>query len=279
MKVETLVEQLLFSTTRIETNLGVGTGFILQAELNNGKMMTFLITNKHVIKCAKQINFFFTESDSEIPPKNSPFLGKKLYCTLNETDWFNHPDENVDLTLTNLSTIINTFKDNGVKLFVRSIPANFIPNQKDLEEFDALENILFIGYPIGLYDSKNLLPIIRTGITATSINIDYGGNPIFLIDASVFPGSSGSPVFIYDKSGFKTRSGNTILGGERIYFCGVISKWFFKNDEGKIEFKEIPAKLQPVIKKSESIDLGMVIKARMVEELVENYLNSLNLKK
>lgn len=278
MKVETITEQLLFSTVRIETDLGVGTGFILQAELNNGKMMTFLITNKHVIKGAKQINFFFTKSDSEISPKNSPIIGKRCCCTLSETDWFGHPDESIDLALTNLSSIINKFKDEGIKLFIRSIPANIIPSQKDLEGLDALENILFIGYPSGIYDSKNLFPIIRQGITATPVYSNYEGKSLFLIDASVFPGSSGSPVFIYDKGGYKDKKGNIFMGQDRILFCGVISDGFFRNEQGKIEFKEIPIKLQPVIKKSESIDLGVVIKTEKVKELIEKYLYFLNTK-
>jgi hypothetical protein len=45
-----------------------------------------------------------------------------------------------------------------------------------------------------------ILPIsprfFRRGMTATPPQLDYCGRPTFLIDASVFGGSSGSPVFL-----------------------------------------------------------------------------------
>src|SRR5437763_136516 len=45
------------------------------------------------------------------------------------------------------------------------------------------------------------------GVTANPLQADYDGRPVFLIDASVFPGSSGSPVVICNQGGFATRQG------------------------------------------------------------------------
>lgn len=59
-----------------------------------------------------------------------------------------------------------------------------------------MESVEFIGYPEGLYDSVNCLPIARRGMMATLGYIDYEGKPEFLIDATVLTGSSGSPVFM-----------------------------------------------------------------------------------
>lgn len=64
-----------------------------------------------------------------------------------------------------------------------------------------------IGYPNGLWDSQNNLPIIRRGITATSVKKDYNGKKEFLIDAAVFPGSSGSPVFIFNEGSYSVPGG------------------------------------------------------------------------
>jgi hypothetical protein len=297
MKVQTITEQLLFSTVRIETDKGVGTGFLLQAKLNFGGSLIFLITNKHVIKDTKVIKFFFTkgkeimtiEEDKkkikifskkkeEQAKEIVPQTGQKCECQLNGEEWFDHPEPEVDLTLINLSPILNKIHKEGVKIFIKTIPLELIPSQEDIEGLDALENILFIGYPNGIYDSKNLLPIIRRGITATPIYSNYEGKSIFLIDASVFPGSSGSPVFVYDKGGYKDKKGNMFMGQDRILFCGVISRVFFQNEEGEIEFKDIPTKLTPFIKKSEMIDLGMVIKSEKVKELLDLYLEDLNKK-
>lgn len=294
MKVQTMIEQLLFSTVRIETDKGVGTGFLLQAQLNFGGSFIFLITNKHVVKDAKVIKFFFTKGEEVITIEEDkrkikvfskkkeeqtkeivPKTGEKFECLLNGEEWFDHPNE--DLTLINLSPTLNKINKEGIKIFIKTLSLELIPPKEELDELDALENILFIGYPNGIYDSKNLYPIIRRGITATPIYSNYEGKSIFLIDASVFPGSSGSPVFIYDKGTFKTRDGTTHVG-DRIYFCGVISGVFFQDEEGEIEFKDIPTKLTPIVMKSEKIDLGVVIKSEKVKELLDLFLEDLNKK-
>lgn len=296
MKVQTITEQLLFSTVRIETDTGVGTGFLLQAQLQFGGSFIFLITNKHVIKDAKKIKFFFTKAEEiiSIEKKNKkaklfskkegepkkeiiPKTGERQECLLDGQEWFNHPDSNIDLTLMNLSQVLNKFNQEGNRIFIKTIPLELIPLKKDLEELDSLENVIFIGYPNGIYDSKNLFPIIRRGITATPVYSNYEGKSLFLIDASVFPGSSGSPVFVYDKGSFKTRDGTTHIG-DRIYFVGVISETLIRTDKGELGFIEAPIRLIPIIKKSEMIDLGIAIKSEKVKELLDLYLENLNKK-
>ncbi len=43
-----------------------------------------------------------------------------------------------------------------------------------------------IGYPNGIWDEANNMPIIRRGITATHPNFNYNGKPEFMIDAACF---------------------------------------------------------------------------------------------
>ena len=50
-----------------------------------------------------------------------------------------------------------------------------IPAQADLESLDAIEEIVMIGYPNGLWDSVNNMPIARRGITATPVYLNYEG--------------------------------------------------------------------------------------------------------
>jgi hypothetical protein len=35
------------------------------------------------------------------------------------------------------------------------------PNEETLKGLDAVEEVLFIGYPYGIWDARNLLPIVR----------------------------------------------------------------------------------------------------------------------
>jgi len=56
-----------------------------------------------------------------------------------------------------------------------------------------------IGYPNGLWDHVNNLPLIRRGITASHPGVDYqiegqNGPGVTVIDMACFPDSSGSPV-------------------------------------------------------------------------------------
>jgi S1-C subfamily serine protease len=61
MQVESLAEQLFFTTVRIETEnssgRGSGTGFIYSYEWD-AKTALFIVTNKHVVKDARIGHFF-----------------------------------------------------------------------------------------------------------------------------------------------------------------------------------------------------------------------------
>lgn len=76
-----------------------------------------------------------------------------------------------------------------------------------------------IGYPDGLWDEKNNLPLVRRGITASSIQYDFNGKPDFIIDAAIFGGSSGSPVFIYNDGHYMTPRGLSF--GQRAKLIGI----------------------------------------------------------
>jgi hypothetical protein len=59
---------------------------------------------------------------------------------------------------------------------------------------DVGDEALIIGYPRGYYDKVNLYPIVKSGIIASGWGLPFDGEPKFLIDAKLFPGSSGSLV-------------------------------------------------------------------------------------
>jgi hypothetical protein len=140
---------------------------------------------------------------------------------------------------------------------------------------DALEPVTFIGYPNGIWDSKNLLPIARRGMTASPISVDFENTPRFLIDASVFGGSSGSPVFLLNQGVYTDKTGGTIIGS-RLLFVGVIAAVFFRTQFNQVVAVPIPTQVQPMVQQQEMIDLGIVFKARTVIETVEAFLKAKN---
>ena len=278
MKVETPAEQLLFLTLRIETSDSIGTGFLIGHEWTDQQTSEnltgiFLITNKHVIRNSECGRLTFTK---KIDNSEGLALGHIIPIEVDKKlwkYWIYHPNEDIDVAALPLTPVFDSLSDKGNTLFFRYIGIDMLPNEDILRDIDALEDITFVGYPNNIYDRHHNLPIFRRGITATPPSIDYENRPVFLIDASVFPGSSGSPVFLYNVGSWREREG-PVLGSQRIIFLGVLASVLYREADGSLEFREIPTNIEPVIKTREMIDLGVVYKARTVQETLEHCLRS-----
>lgn len=262
------ISSILFTTIRIETtdgkNTSIGTGFIVHSTKGKPEPK-YIITNKHVIENSKTGIFYFNTGVNK-----KPKLGETYPIEISDFEkiWHKHPN-GMDICLTTFDSALNLAKERNVDLFYRSIPTTIFPNQSQLNDFDVYEEVCFVGYPTGLYDKKHNLPIYRTGTTATHIALDYDGKSVFLIDASVFPGSSGSPVFVYNPNFY--REGNTIVAGSRLIFVGLISETMVRNELGEVEIIEIPTNHKGIIKLSQMINLGVVIKWTEVNTLIEDF--------
>jgi hypothetical protein len=224
-----------------------------------------------VIRDASDGLFVFIKANDK---GSYPMLGQGLKIPLIqfEDHWHTHPNDDVDVAVMYLNPINKAVEDAGVVTYVRPIGKNHIATQDEIDSLDAVEEIMFIGYPDGLYDEANLTPIIRRGSTATPLQLDYGNLPAFLIDASSFPGSSGSPVFIANFATYMNRrTGEVFAGGSRTMFLGILSGGFFMEESGQIERRSIPtAKEELVIKTEQMIDLGFVFKASTIIETIED---------
>ena len=199
MEVRSLAEQLLFTTARISTTgsggaSGVATAFVVRIE-RNGKVFLFLVTNKHVVLDARTVHLHFTVQERE-----QPAMGKIFSVEMRdiENSWAYHGDADVDVAVAPFGPVIDAIQAKGVQVFFRTLGQELVPTAEAIREIDAVEDVVFIGYPNGVWDEVNNLPVVRKGITATPIAVDFRGKKQFLVDASVFPGSSGSPVFLYN---------------------------------------------------------------------------------
>ena len=269
MQAETIAEQLFFTTCHIEASgaagTWVGTGFVYALETNMGTAQ-FLVTNKHVLKSAQNVTVrMIRQNDS-----GGPWLGNATQVMVppfNDASWAGHPDPAVDVGAMPLAPLLHQMERLNAMPFIRGVSPEICLSVAQEQELDAIEDITFIGYPSGLYDTKNYLPILRTGTTATPIGVDYEGAPVFLIDASVFPGSSGSPVFIANRGTYLTRNGGVIVGG-RVICLGVLAAVHTRQVEGTVDV--LPSRLVTAF--DEPIDLGLVFKARCIDECVQPIL-------
>lgn len=229
MKAETLFEKLFFTTVRLETTMadgekGAGTGFIYSITVGAGRVVQLLVTNKHVVEGAAEVVFWFIAAED--PGMERPKLGHTHCVRIGDPGslFTGHPEPNIDIAVAPVSPAIASLREQDHHCFFRALTPALALSDEDGEILDALEQVTFLGYPSGLYDGANGMPIARRGITATPPLVDYGGEPVFLIDASVFPGSSGSPVLVADAGTFAVRGQNR--SGQRLVLLGVVAAAF-----------------------------------------------------
>lgn len=266
MKVITVADQVFFVTIPILATDGKGKewsgrGFVYTVYGDAGEV-PFLVTNRHVLDGASKVVFKLFPKEND-----QPVLGKSLDVTIDPLGadyWDAHPTSTVDVAVLPMGEAINGLANKGQLAFYASFSEDRIPTPTEWEDIDALARVVFVGYPAGIYDLKNLTPVARQGMTATPLTLDYGGMPAFLIDASVFPGSSGSPVFILDRGMSVGRSGATQLGGVRVQLLGVLAAVHYDEVTAKIGTfpRQRSARFQRVL------DLGIVFKSQTIEECV-----------
>lgn len=277
MQPKTIAEQLFFTTVRIDTIAGngapgSGTGFFFSHKIGE-ENYPFVVTNKHVVEGMNEGALTFLQRRDA-----APILGNGFRLRIDNWAqvWFGHPDPNVDIAICLFAPLEAHVKhQHNVDLFYRYVSNDMIPTPQQISELDAVESVTFIGYPNGVWDSKNLLPVARRGSTASPLEVDFEGSPRFLVDASVFGGSSGSPVFILNQGSWATKDGG-LVAGSRLHFIGVVAAVFYRTHLNQIIPVPIPTQVQPMAQQQEMIDLGIVFKARTVVETIEAFLDANN---
>jgi trypsin-like peptidase len=271
---QTIAQQLLYSTVRLEVvapSTAVGTAFLFSHKLEGSKNFLVLVTNKHVVSGATEVHLTFTERDED-----KPRVGMGVSIPISNFDklWFGHPNEDVDIVIIPFLPLLQLAEKDGKLLYFRAIGSDLIPTNEQLDSVvDYIEDVIFIGYPSGIFDEKSLIPVTRRGTTATPLQMDFRGLPVFLLDASVFPGSSGSPVVLLKEGGYLNRREKAyVMGGRLFLFLGVVAAAHFRQDEGRLEW--VKQEAGPRVVTREMIDLGVVFKARTIVETIDAFLRS-----
>ena len=261
----TVPEQMMFSTIRVVTNQGQshGTGFVYRHENRE-----YLVTNRHVVQGTTEGELTLTGLNHSTG--SGPRIGPDAIVPVQDEAWrwHYHPSGEIDIAVMLLGPISKHASEGGHPPYYIGITERELAGREALQQIDVMEEVVFVGYPERVYDERNNLPVVRRGTTASLPWVDYNGRPEFLIDASVFPGSSGSPVFAYNRPPWLTKYGQ-LKSEERLLFLGVLTAAGYRNNVGVIIPDSDQSPRQSVVAK-EMIDLGVVLKADCVLETVRN---------
>ncbi len=182
---------------RFPRQQGHATGFFY-----NSDDKTYLVTNRHVV----------SPDDDEVQDPDSiriftrpvDSLGDREYhdISLNEGEgksWFTHPIHDADIAVLPLDFELDCVNHRIGIDEERPVETGSLAYNEDsiLSEKDRVlpgNRAQVVGYPGDYVDQQYGFPVTRNAVVSTQYGFPFDGNPIFLTDARMHPGTSGSPV-------------------------------------------------------------------------------------
>jgi hypothetical protein len=250
-----------------------GTGFFYTFHDDKGDI-PFVISNKHVLCDKTWIEFDFATVDNNGWRVFGPF--SKIRINHGDLPIIEHPNKFIDLAGIPLLPLIVYLKKRGINPYVSTLTkANTAP-AKVQAVLHAATSVLMVGFPNGIMDEANNLPVVRRGTLATHYKADYLGETNFVVDIAAFGGSSGSPIFSLFESIVPDENGNISLMAEpQIHLIGVLHSGPVITAQGHIVPKPVPTN-SLVSQTNIMMHLGYCVKAFRIEELLPVILNKLN---
>jgi S1-C subfamily serine protease len=171
----------------------IGTGFLfgdLFKTKENGRntYLTYLVTNKHVLKGLDEIIVRFN------PHANQPAIDYPLPLTDGNENlvWTGHPDKNIDVAVIQVN--VKVLRDEGIKFnYFHSDKHIFTSDQMNDEGLIEGDFVYALGFPMGIVTDRQYV-FVRSGIISRIRGLYEKRATDFVVDAFVFPGNSGGPV-------------------------------------------------------------------------------------
>lgn len=243
-----------------------GTGFYYKVE-HGGVGKILILTNKHVVAGADSIRFVASTAPSinDLDEVHQP-RGRvdQTFEVALQGNLYPHPDSNIDLCGIDVTVPFGLVVQAGLQHRAVLLDSHWIASAED--SLRDIEHVVVIGYPIGIWDSHNNMPVARMGTTATHPLAAYQNRRDFLLDIAIFPGSSGSPVFAY-QSPFYTLPDGSIAPGSKVKLLGVIWGAIERTQQGEVRVEEIPSAARQIANFNTSLNLGVSLHASAVKEI------------
>jgi hypothetical protein len=153
----------------------------------------YLITNRHVVRDERADHApdklkLLLHTDAADIRKNGVYV-VPLYDHRGRPSWLEHPKlgKKADVVAIPLDAA-RVEREFVVRPFDAD---NHLPDEVAVQ---AGEDLIVIGYPLGMHDAAYNLPIVRRGTLASFYPIPFEGEPYFLMECRPHAGCSGSPV-------------------------------------------------------------------------------------
>lgn len=264
--IVSIASQLLKTTIRIESQvpggISTGTGFFFNfcVDKEKGTSIPVIVTNKHVIKDSTIGRLRFPLAD-----QNRKLIQGKTYdISIKEFEksWVFHPDNNIDLCVLPIGSILCSLNNSELIADHVALTKDDLLSSAALENsVSSIEDITIVGYPDGIWDEFNNMPVVRNGITATPLSLNFRNEPTFLIDAAIYGGSSGSPVYLFNRGSYPQKDGGICIGN-RLKLVGIVSAVFQHMVTGEIKIFPVPTTSIPGVVTEIPNNLGIAIHAR-----------------
>jgi len=175
-----------------------------------------------------------------------------------------HQNETVDIVAIDIEDLLKTNMYQSDKHFIglSSLTNDNLPSSSPIP-IDVTSDVVIASYPREFYDEVNKFPIIKSGIIASSWGLHFNGQPFFLVDAKLFPGSSGGLV-ISKPTNIALINGKMMKNKDKEFvFLGVYSS--------ENLYRSRPIELDGItVTTKESFGLGNVWYSYLVPEIIDN---------
>lgn len=204
--IDEFLNAVIYFTWFSDSATYAGTGFLISRDSSSG---IYLVTNRHTLPDTSArrsilIRVALQESGSarlvriEIPIVDA---NKRYY------NYVQLNAKGKDVAIVDITDYWGKYK-----LTNKPLDISYFPTDTIVQSAGILpgERIYILGFPSSLYNEKNTYPILREGVVSTVPHEPYHFNATmvkrgnfpeildgFLIDASVFEGSSGSLIFFW----------------------------------------------------------------------------------
>ena len=171
-----------------------------------------------------------------------------------------HSQKNIDVALIDITSYFRTAFDEMAENNTRNMILPIALSNLNLPEnqpiqIEVASDIIVASYPKGFYDDVNKFPIVKSGIIASAWGLNFRGEPIFQIDAQLFPGSSGGLVI---SKPMKINNSKT----KKFVLLGIYSGEYMWDKEIDIEGRKTLIKA--------SYGLGNVWYSNLIPEIIKN---------